>query len=292
VLADGYTRDERAKFDGDARKLVAVMLDTEPYRSRKNDINVRALFVASPESGVSDPRKGIWRESALGCAFNAFDTDRYVLTFRNRDLREAAAQAPYDAMIVLFNSRKYGGGGIFGLWATCASDSSESKYVFVHEFGHSFGGLADEYYSSQVSYEGFVAPGTEPWEPNVTALLDPQRLKWRDLVDPGAALPTPWGKDAYDAQDLQYQAKRRDMIARKASDDEVEALMAEVKRTTKPMLEGEKLFGKVGAFEGAAYEPKGLYRPEVDCIMFTRNPTALCKVCRRAVERVIDLYVK
>jgi hypothetical protein len=292
VMADGYTREERAKFEADARRLVAVLLDTEPYRSRKSDINVRALFVTSRESGVSDPRKGVWKYSALGCAFNAFDTDRYVLTFHNRELREAAAQAPYDALILLFNSRKYGGGGIFGLWATCASDSSESKYVFVHEFGHSFAGLADEYYSSQVSYENFVAPGSEPWEPNVTALLDPAQLKWRDLVDTATPLPSPWNKDVYDAKDLEYQAKRREMIARKAGDDEVEALMAEVKRTSKPLLEGEKLFGKVGAFEGAAYEPKGLYRPEVDCIMFTRNPTSFCKVCARAVSRVIDLYAR
>jgi len=291
VLADGYTAGEAAKFEADVRRLSAVLLDTEPFRARKGDISLRALHVASPQSGISDPRRGQWRDSALGCSFNAFDSDRYVLTYRNRELREAAAQAPYDALIILFNGRKYGGGGIFNLWATCASDSSQSPYVFVHEFGHSFGGLADEYYSSQVSYEDFVAPGTEPWEPNVTALLDPARLKWADLVAPGTPLPTPWGKAAYDARDLEYQ-KRRAEIAQLGDDAAAEALMAEVKAATSPMLQGDANFGQVGAFEGAAYEAQGLYRPEVDCIMFTRNPASFCRVCARAVERVLDLYAR
>ncbi len=291
VLADGYTAGEAGKFESDARRLAGVLLDTEPYRTRRGDISVRALHVPSPDSGISDPRRGEWKANPLGCSFNAFDTDRYVLTSRNRELREAAAQAPCDALILLFNARKYGGGGIFNLWATCASDSSESAYVFVHEFGHSFGGLADEYYSSQVSYEDFIAPGTEPWEPNVTALLDPARLKWKDLVAAGTPLPTPWGKQAYDVRDLEYQARRKE-IAATGDDAAAEALMAEVKHATKALLEADAHFGEVGAFEGASYEPKGLYRPEVDCIMFTRNPSSFCRVCARAIDRAIDLYAR
>jgi hypothetical protein len=291
VVADGYSAAERGKFEADARRLSAALLRTEPFLSRKTDLNLRALFVPSRESGISDPRRGIWKDSAFGCSFNAFDSDRYVLTYRNRELRELAAQAPYDALIVVFNGRKYGGGGIFNLWATCASDTSVAEYVFVHEFGHSLGGLADEYYSSQVSYEDFVPPGTEPWEPNVTALLDPERLKWRDLADAATPLPTPWAKEAYDAKDLDYQ-KRRAEVAKSNSDEAAEALFADVKRTTGPMLAGEKFAGAVGAFEGAAYEAKGLYRPEVDCIMFTRNPSTFCKVCERALSHVIDLYAR
>ena len=192
---------------------------------------------------------------------------------------------------MLFNARKYGGGGIFNLWSTCAADSSEAPYLFVHEFGHAFAGLADEYYSSQVSYEDFVPPGSEPWEPNVTALLDPAKLKWRDLVAGATPLPTPWGKAAYDEQDLAYQ-KRRAEIAKSGSDADAEKLMAEVKATTAPMLQADAHAGHVGAFEGAAYQAKGLYRPEVDCIMFTRNPKTFCQVCARAIERVIDLYAR
>ena len=292
VLADGYAREQRDLFVADARRLVGVLFDTEPFRRRKADFNVRLLFQASPEPGISNPRKGEWRDTPLGLSFNAFDSDRYVLTYEDRALREAASQAPYDALILLFHARKYGGGGIFNLWATCASETEPAPYVFVHEFGHSFAGLADEYYSSQVAYEQFVPHGVEPWEPNVTALLDPAKLKWRDLVAAGTALPTPWDQKRYDEIDLAYQAKRKALIDAKASEEASEALMREVKQTTKPLLDGEPHSGKIGAFEGAMYEAKGLYRPSVDCIMFTRNPTSFCKVCERGIENVIDLYAK
>ena len=290
IVADGYTATQREKFLSDAKRLSAALFDAEPFQRRKSDFNLRFLFTASPEPGIPYPRKGEWPANAFGLSFNAFDSDRYVLTYKNRELRETAALAPYDALILLFNSRKYGGGGIFNLWATCASDTEPAPYVFVHEFGHSFAGLADEYYSSQVSYEDFVPPGTEPWEPNVTAMLDAAKLKWRDLVRPGTPLPTPWGKEAFDAVDLAYQKVRAEKIAAKASEEEMEALFREIKLKTAPMLRGDANFGKAGAFEGAAYQAKGLFRPEIDCIMFTRNPTSFCRVCERAIERVIDLY--
>jgi hypothetical protein len=290
VLADGYTAAERDKFQKDATRLVDVMFETEPYKRHRSDFNVRALFEASPESGISNPRKNVWHDSPLGLSFNAFDTDRYVLTFANKALREAAAQAPYDALILLFNERKYGGGGIFNLWATVAADTEPAAYVFVHEFGHSFAGLADEYYTSQVAYESSGPPTSEPWEPNVTALLDPARMKWSDLVEHATPTPTPWEQARYDKADLEYQAKRKKMIDDKAPEEESEALMREVKKSSSAMLASEKYYGKVGAFEGAGYEAKGLYRPEVDCIMFTRNPTSFCKVCERAIERTIRLY--
>ena len=225
-------------------------------------------------------------------AFNAFDSDRYVLTFANEHLREAAAQAPYDALIVLVNEKKYGGGGIFNLWSIVTADTEPSAYVFVHEFGHAFAGLADEYYSSQVAYESFNPKGVEPWEANVTALLDPAQLKWRDLVEAATPLPTPWDQKAYDEMDLAYQKKRKELIDAKASEEASEMLMRDIKQLSTKQLAGERFFGKVGAFEGAMYEAKGLYRPEVDCIMFTRNPKSFCAVCRRAIERVIREYAE
>ncbi len=292
LLGEGYTAAQAEKFRGDAERLTGALFETEPFRRRKSDFSVRAIHVPSQEPGISNPRKGIFRDAPLGLSFNAFDSDRYVLTQANRALREVAAQVPYDAILIVFNDRKYGGGGIFNLWSTVAADTEPSAYVFVHEFGHSFAGLADEYYSSQVSYEEFVPQGTEPWEPNVTALLDPRALKWRDLVEAATPLPTPWSQDAYDRVDLEYQAKRAKLIDRNAPEEAAEELFREVKARTKPMLEAEPLFEKVGAFEGASYEPKGLYRPQVDCIMFTRNPTWFCRVCERAIERVIDLYAR
>ncbi|MDZ4772415.1 MAG: M64 family metallopeptidase [Planctomycetota bacterium] len=292
ILAEGYRAEERAKFVADTQRLVGVMFDTEPFRSRKSDFNVRAVFVPSVESGISNPRKDVYRDAPLGCSFNAFDSDRYVLTFEDVRLREVAAQAPYDALILLVNERKYGGGGIFNLWATATADTEPAPYIFVHEFGHSFAGLADEYYTSQVAYEGFAKKGVEPWEPNVTALLDTKRLKWGDLVEPTTALPSVWNQAVYDEMDIAYQAKRKKLIDEKAPEEASEALMREVKVTSSKQLQSEPLYGKVGAFEGAMYEAKGLYRSELDCIMFTRNPTNFCRVCTRALEHTIDRFTK
>ncbi|MFO1009115.1 MAG: M64 family metallopeptidase [Planctomycetota bacterium] len=292
VVADGYTAEKRGKFVADVKRLSDVLLSTQPFARNAQHFNVRALFVPTPESGISNPRKGVWRDSAFGLSFNAFDSDRYVLTYEDRTLRDAAAQAPYDALILLFDEKKYGGGGIYNLWATCASDTEPAPYVFVHEFGHSFAGLADEYYSSQVAYESTGKHDVEPWEPNVTALLDPAKLKWKDLVAASTPLPTPWDQQGYDAMDVAYQAKRKAMIDAKASEEASEALMREAKAQSAPFLARERYAGRVGAFEGAMYEAKGLYRPEIDCIMFTRNPTTFCKVCERALERVIRSYVE
>jgi IgA Peptidase M64/Peptidase M64 N-terminus len=292
ILGDGYTGRQRDKFVDDVQRLTGALFSTEPFKSHKGDFNCRAIMVPAPQAGVTDPRRGAWFDTPLGLTFNAFDTDRYVLTFSNEALREVAAQAPYDALILLANTKKYGGGGIYNLWSTCAADTGPASYVFVHEFGHCFGGLADEYYSSQVAYESFTKPGSEPWEPNVTALLDAKHVKWADLVAEGTPLPTPWDQKGYDEIDLAYQKRRAEAIASGADDSVNETLMKENKAATQARLEGEKFSGKVGAFQGACYEPKSLYRPEVDCIMFTRNPTRFCKVCERAIERVIETFTK
>jgi hypothetical protein len=292
VLGDGYTGKEMEKFHADVRRLTDALFATEPYKSHRSDFNVRAIDLPAAASGVTDPRTGTWRKSPLGLAYNAFDSERYMLSFADEAIREAAAQAPYDALILLSNSRKYGGGGIYNLWNTAAVDSAESAYLVVHEFGHSFAGLGDEYYTSQVSYENFNPPGTEPWEPNVTALLDPAHPKWGDLVAAGTPVPTPWNQEAYDRLVLSYEKIRRELREKGAPEERMEALFQEVREKTTPMLHAEKFFGKVGAFRGAAYEAKGLYRPEVDCVMFSRNPNSFCDVCARAIERVIRMYAE
>ncbi|MBL8843231.1 MAG: peptidase M64 [Planctomycetes bacterium] len=292
ILGDGWTGRQRDDFLDDVHRLTSALFATEPFKRRRADFNVRAIMAPAPQPGITDPRGGTFVDTPLRLQFNAFDLDRYMLTFANLELRELAAQAPYDALIVLANTRKYGGGGIYNLWATCAADTEPAAYVFVHEFGHSFGGLADEYYSSQVAYEEFTPAGTEPWEPNITALLDPAQLKWRDLVAPGTPLPTPWDQQGYDALDLAYQKRRAEALAQNADDATNEALMREIKASGGAQLAKEPLFGQVGAFRGAGYEAQRLYRPSVDCIMFTRNPTAFCPVCERAIERVIDTLTK
>ena len=162
-------------------------------------------------------------------------------------------------------------------------------------FPHMIGFLviqSDEYYTSQVAYETFNPPGSEPWEPNVTALLDPAHLKWGDLVAAGTPLPTPWNQEAFDKVMLGFEKRRRELREKSAPEEAMEALFREVREKTTPMLRAEPYFGKVGAFQGASYEAKGLYRPEVDCIMFSRNPKNFCAVCSRAIERAIRMYTE
>jgi hypothetical protein len=292
ILGDGYTAAEKGKFHADVKRLTDAFFATEPFKSHRSDFNVRAIDVPSPASGVTDPRTATWRRTPLGLAYNAFDSERYMLTFADQAVREIAAQAPYDALVLLSNSRKYGGGGIYNLWNTAAVDSAESAYLLVHEFGHSFAGLGDEYYTSQVSYETFNPAGSEPWEPNVTALLDPKNVKWKDLVAAGTPLPTPWDQEDYDRVVLAYEKKRRELREKGAPEEQMEALFQEIREKTTPMLRAEKYFGQVGAFQGASYEAKGFYRPEVDCIMFSRNPKTYCGVCARAIERAIGMFTE
>ncbi|MGH9324063.1 MAG: IgA Peptidase M64, partial [Vicinamibacteria bacterium] len=290
ILGDGYTESELPKFEADARRLTELLFATEPFRERRRDFNVWALCPPSAESGVSRPSSGVYRRSPLGTTYDAFGSERYVLTFDNRAFRDVASFAPYEFVEIVVNNRTYGGGGILNLYGTVAADSAEAPYVFIHEFAHHFAGLADEYYTSPVAYEP-AAIKTEPWEPNVTALLDPEGLKWKDLVRPETPIPTPWRKEEFEAHAREYQKRRARIRADGRPEEEMEALFREVRQFEEKLFELEKYFGKVGAFEGAMYEARGYYRPEVDCIMFTRSP-AFCTVCRRALSRVIDFYTR
>jgi hypothetical protein len=226
----------------------------------------------------------------VSASYYIFESERYLLTEDNRTLRDVLSQAPYEFIEILANEKQYGGGGIYNFQATASVDTAFADYVFVHEFGHHFAGLADEYYMSPAVTTEFPKDQPEPWEPNVTALRDPSKLKWRDLVDAGTPLPTPWDKDAWEAKARAFLNRRLAMIARKAPEAEFDALFKEQQASDTPMLSGMTHSGKVGAFEGAAYQGKGLYRPQTDCIMYTRDEVGFCKVCRKAIERVIDLY--
>jgi hypothetical protein len=289
IVGDGYTAAERPKFEKDARRLMDILFSFEPFKQHRSDFNVWGLCPPSEESGISRPSTGIHRRSRVGATYDAFGSERYVLTFENRLFRDVASFAPYDFVEILTNTRTYGGGGIFGLYSTVAADSFWSPYVFVHEFGHHFAGLADEYYTSDVAYEP-AADRVEPWEPNATALLDPKNLKWRDFVTPGTPIPTPWNKAAFEAQSHEIQKRRRQIRAENRPEEEMDALFREQKAKETKMLAAERYAGKAGAFEGAMYEAKGYYRPQVDCVMFSRNDVPFCAVCRRAIERVIALY--
>ncbi len=290
ILGDGYTAAEMPTFHADVKRLVEVLFSVSPFRERRGDFNVRALDTPSTDSGVDRPSDGVYRRTALGLSYDAFGSERYVLTNDNVAVREAAAQAPYEFLEILANGEKYGGGGIYNLYATCATRSGSTPYVFVHEFGHHLAGLADEYYTSDVAYET-AAPTVEPWEPNLTALLDPTALKWKDLVEVKTPVPTPWAKEDYEQHSAVYQKERRELRASHAPEARMDSLFARDLAWSKPFLAGQTYGGKVGAFEGAGYMAKGLYRPTTDCIMFTRNMDRFCPVCARAIEQTIDWLI-
>lgn len=288
IIGDGYTGAETKKFEADVRRLVGVLFSTSPFKEHRSDFNVWALCPPATESGISRPSTGIYRDSLA--TYDAFGSERYVLSFDNHRLRNVAQFAPYEFIEIVTNTRTYGGGGIFNLYSTVAADNAFANYVFVHEFGHHFAGLADEYYTSPVAY----APTTErlePWEPNATALLDPGKLKWGDLVTPDTPIPTAWNKEAFEAYERGYGKIRAQLRKDNRPESEMEALFRDDLKKVQSMFGQEKYFGKVGAFEGANYEAKGYYRPQVDCIMFSRT-NYFCAVCRRAIERVIGLYAR
>ncbi|MGW8283730.1 MAG: M64 family metallopeptidase, partial [Gemmatimonadota bacterium] len=289
LVGDGYTEGESDKFLADVTRLTDELFATEPFRSRKGDFNVRAVHVPSERSGVNRPHVGEYRRTPLSTEYNIFDSERYLLTLDNRALRDALSGVPYEFVEILVNEKQYGGGGIFNFHATVAVDTEFADYVFVHEFGHHFAGLADEYYTSDVAYETGGASHPEPWEPNATALHDPALLKWGELVDPGTPVPTPWDKERYEEHSREIREQRQALIDRGAPEAEFDALFATQRTIEAELLATMKYAGRVGAFEGAMYEANGLFRPEIDCIMFTRADF-FCLVCRRAIERIIDLY--
>ncbi len=304
VLAEGYTAAQEGKFRADLARFVKLFFSQEPYASHRGSFNIAGVFKPSQESGASEPSWGVHRNTTLGATFDALGSERYVLTEENRRLRDLAAHVPYDALMIMVNSPRYGGGGIYNLYCTFTADNQWSSYVFLHEFGHSFGGLADEYYTSSVAYTDFYPKGVEPDAPNITALLDPANLKWKALVTPGTPIPTPWEKADFDTMDLAYQKVREalnDKIAAAkragAPRAEVEKMQEESERLSREHAEKvdaylakSRFVGQVGAFEGAGYSSTGLYRPMLDCIMFTKGAKPFCKVCQQALLRVIEHF--
>jgi hypothetical protein len=291
IVGDGYRKEDTEKFRKDAKHFNEVMFSTSPFKERKSDFNVWTIEVTSQDSGIDKPDKNVWKNTALGTMYNTFGSARYVLTEENKSLRDICGEAPYDFITILVNDNRYGGGGIYNLYTTTFTRGDapgmdwQMDYVYVHEFGHLFGGLGDEYYNSQVSYNEMYPKGVEPWEPNLTALVDKKNLKWNNLMQEGTPLPTPWEKAQYDSL-----GRLRAKLDRLASD---------YYEKRKPLYEAEqnilkttKYAGKVGAFEGAGYSSEGIYRPAVDCRMFSLSLVGFDPVCTAAINRVIDFYSK
>lgn len=291
ILGDGYTAAEMDKFHADIKRLTAHLFSVAPFKSRKSDFNIRAVETPSGTSGVHKPHPGIHNRSALSIQYSSFDSERYALTYDNRTVREAASEVPYEFMYILINERTYGGGGIYQLYASVAADNKFSDYIFVHEFGHHMAALADEYYSSSVSYQ-MPEITVEPWEANITALLDKDNLKWKDMIVEGTPIPTPWDKEKFDKHAMEIQKERSVLRAAKSPESVLEELFFRQKKEETSMINAMENSGKVGAFEGASYYQYGMYRSSTDCIMYTRNKLDFCPVCQNALSKVIDQYTK
>ncbi len=305
-VAEGYTEAEEAKLKADLARFVEILFRQAPYRGRRDKFNISGVWRPSAESGCDEPGHGLYKQTALGATFDSLGSERYLLTEDNRSLRDIAAHVPYDILLVMVNHKRYGGGGIYNLYCTFTTDNQWHEYLFLHEFGHAFAGLGDEYYTSDVAYNEFYPAGIEPAEPNITALLDRAKLKWADLAAPGLAIPTPWEKEEFDRLDNAYQKVRREMNARIAALKRARAPEAEIARAEEEserasrengaqvdaFLRAGRFAGKVGAFEGAGYASRGLFRPAADCLMFTRGAKPFCPVCERAVLRTILYYAE
>ncbi|MFZ0389887.1 MAG: M64 family metallopeptidase [Calditrichia bacterium] len=305
-IAEGYTAGEKEKAKQDFRVFSDILFSIEPYKSRQDQFNIYGVFKASVESGVDEPTHGSYRNTVVDATFNSMGSERYLLTENNRALRDLAAHAPYDALVIMVNHDRYGGGGIYNFFCTFTTDNQWREYLLLHEFGHSFTGLADEYYTSSTAYNEFYPTGIEPTEPNITALQNPPGVKWDSLLSSGIEIPTPWAKTSFDTMDERYQNVRQKLneeIARLEREnapqeqismlkEESEDLSRKHARIMDKFLEASPYFGKVGAFEGAGYSSKGLYRPMLDCLMFSKGSKPFCDVCRAAVEKMIQYYTE
>ncbi len=306
ILAEGYTKSEKKKFKKDLNKFVKYFFEQEPYKSQKSDFNIYGVFKPSQESGTDLPGADIFVNTVLNTTFWSLGSERYLMTEDNLSMRNLAAHVPYDAIYIQVNHPRYGGGGIYNQFCTYTTDNQFAKYLFTHEFGHSFTGLADEYYTSEVAYNDFFKPTVEPVEPNITALLDPKNVKWEKYLSAGIEIPTPWEKEEFDRFSYEWlkvrnrlnsyisELKRNRALEKEIKAAEEEYAMKDKKQSeiVDKYLTSSKFWNKVGVFEGGGYQPKGIYRPMLDCIMFSKGDKPFCKVCEEAIKEVIGSYTK
>ena len=260
IVPEGYSADEMELFYKDADIAVKSLLSYQPFKSMNDRFNILAVELPSKDGSVSDPKNGLWYDTALGSHFSTFYSDRYLTTLRLRQLHDKLAGVPYEHIIILANTDVYGGGGIFNSYTLTTAHHRDFAPVVVHEFGHSFGGLADEYYYDD-QYEQYYNSQTEPWEPNLTTLVDFES-KWKDMIPAGVKQPTP--SPVHDPRSSMTDSQRR----------EVQQLPP------------------VGLYEGGGYMSKGVWRGSFDCRMHTNSCPDFCPVCRRSLERMIRFYTE
>jgi hypothetical protein len=189
-IAEGYTEAEESKFKEDVEKFTDYLFGVKPFGSHKDRFSIRALFSPSDVSGTDDPGISKWVDTPAGTSFYTFGSERYLTSPDYWKICDLLTNIPHDQVIIMVNTGKYGGGGIYNHYSIFSSDHPRSASVFVHEFGHGFVGLGDEYYNSEVAYESFYPPDEEPLPPNLTTLVDFEE-KWKDMIPEDVPMPTP-----------------------------------------------------------------------------------------------------
>ncbi len=245
VLSEGYTKHQLDNFIKDCNTLTDRLFEYAPYDKNKDKFNVVAVWIPSEEEGSDNPNENTEVNTALDTKFNTLYSDRYCMTQEYHKVRDYASNAPYDQIYILVNTEKYGGGAIYNYYSVSVSGNLKSPKVFIHEFGHAFAGLADEY-AYEDSFENMYDKNVEPWEANITTLVHFDK-KWKNLVDDDTPIPTP------------KEGKHSD---------------------------------KIGAFEGAGYLIKGVYRPRKDCMMRSFDGDVFCEVCTATIEKMIKFYAE
>ena len=260
IIAEGYSHEEMEKFYTDSRRVVDALFAHEPFTSMKSRFNIVAVATESPKSGPSIPHVGLWRQTPAGVHYDTFYSNRYLMTSEMHRIYDLLSGIPFEHIIVLVNSSTYGGGGIYNQLTVTTSDHPTFRPVLVHEFGHAYGGLGDEYFYDD-AYESMYPADTEPWEPNLTTLVDFQS-KWADMVPEGTPIPTPRPKPS---------EKKR---GKKLTERELLNILTQ----------------QVGVFEGGGYQSKGVFRPAQECRMKVNEVENFCPVCSRALVRITDFY--
>ena len=255
IVAEGYTAEEAEQFYRDAQVAMDAILAHEPFGTYRDRFNFVAIALESKDSGVSVPREGLWKETAVGSNYDTFYSDRYLTTSCVWKMHDALCGIPYEHLVILANTDTYGGGGIYNSYTLTTALHKDFKPVVVHEFGHSFAGLADEYYYDDQFVE-YYYPDSEPWEQNITTLFDFES-KWNDMLPKIIQIPTPVNGNVWEI-----------------------------------IREGAKPESIIGVYEGAGYQSKGVYRPYPDCRMKTNAAESFCPVCQRAVARMIEFYTE
>lgn len=267
IVAEGYTKKEAGKFYKDAKIATEAILEHEPFKKYKDRLNFIAVALPSEESGVSVPLEGKWCRTALSANFSTFYMDRYLTTLRLKNLADKLLGIPYEHIIILANTDTYGGGGIYNSYTLTTAHHDAFRPVVVHEFGHSFGALGDEYYYDD-TYSPYYFPEVEPWEQNVSTLADFQS-KWADMMTGEAKSKCCPGTSGF-----------------------VPTKPVNAAEMWKAISEGADMKSFIGVYEGAGYMSKGCYRGFPDCRMKTNEAPVFCPICQRAIERMILFYTQ